>query len=203
MESLERLPCAHQDGDRVHRNLGHPSAQRMEKVIQEAKVSDEATEALKHILCDARSRLKQPPAVATGHTQMFNDVVSMDVTFWKLKERHTREKNTLAIPNIVDAASGMHIASQIPYQISHTLSKTFVHDWLHLAGAPKCFRVLQRAQIMQDFFDQPKDVESFRTLFLLKLSGTLGKSRTMRGFFARWKSWTTLTSQIYDSCWMS
>ena len=86
----------------------------MEKVIQEAKVSDEATEALKHILCDARSRLKQPPArrqVAIAHTQMFNDVVSMDVNFWKLKERHKREKKTLTVLNIVDPASGTHIAS--------------------------------------------------------------------------------------------
>ena len=115
---------------------------------------------------------------------MSNDVVSMDVNFWKLKERHSREKKALTVLNIVDAASGMHIASQIPYQTSHTLSKTFARGWLRLAGAPKRFRVPHRAQIRQDFFDQPKDVESFRTLFLLKVSGTSGKSRTMRGFFA-------------------
>ena len=57
------------DIERVHRNLGYPSVQQMEKLIQEAKVSDEATEALKHFSCDARGRLKQPPAgrqVATG-----------------------------------------------------------------------------------------------------------------------------------------
>ena len=57
------------DIERVQRNFGYSSVQQMEKLIQEAKVSDEATEALKHFSCDARGRLKQPPAwrqVATG-----------------------------------------------------------------------------------------------------------------------------------------
>ena len=80
------------DIERVHGNLGCPSVQQMEKLIQEAKVSDEATEAPKHFSCDASGRLKQPPAgrqVATGHTELFNDVVSLDVNFKKLKERHS------------------------------------------------------------------------------------------------------------------
>ena len=46
LEQLERCPCAN---ERVHRNLGHPSVQQMEKLFREAKVSDEATEALKHL----------------------------------------------------------------------------------------------------------------------------------------------------------
>ena len=77
---------------RTHRNLGHPSVQQMEKLFHEAKVSDEATEALKHFSCN---RLMQPPArrqLAVAHDKMFNDVVSMDVNFWNLKERHSREK---------------------------------------------------------------------------------------------------------------
>ena len=57
----------------------------MEKLFREAKVSDEATEALKHFSCDACSRLKQPSArrqVAVARAEMFNDVASMDVNFW-------------------------------------------------------------------------------------------------------------------------
>ena len=50
------------DIDRIHRNLGHPLVQQVEKLCREAKVSDQATEALKHVSCDACSRLKQPPA---------------------------------------------------------------------------------------------------------------------------------------------
>ena len=86
------------DIERMHQNLGHPSVQHMERLFREAKVTDEAMEALKHLSCDACCRLKQPPArrqAAITHAEMFNDVVSMDVNFWKLKERDSTEKNTL------------------------------------------------------------------------------------------------------------
>ena len=72
---------------------------------------------------------------------MFNDVVSMDVNFPKFSERRNREKKTLTVLIIVDAASEMHIPSRIPNQTSHTLWKTFAHDWLRWAGAPKRLRV--------------------------------------------------------------
>ena len=83
------------DIERIHRNLGLPSVQRMEKLFREAKINDEATEALEHFLCDACRQLKQPPArrqVAIAHAEMFNDFISMDMNFWKLKEHHIREK---------------------------------------------------------------------------------------------------------------
>ena len=86
----------------------------MEKLLREAKVSDEATGALKHVSCDACSRLTEPSAprqVAIAHAEMLNDVVSMDVNFWKLKKRNSREKNTLTVFNSGDAASGIHSAS--------------------------------------------------------------------------------------------
>ena len=94
--------------------------------------------------------------MAIAHAEMFNDVVSIFVNFWKLKERHSREKKTL------DAASGMHIASRIPNQTSHTLWKTFPHGWLLWAGASKCLRVhLHRAQISKEFFDQAEERRIF------------------------------------------
>ena len=101
---------------------------------------------------------KQPPArrqVAITHAEMPNDVVSMNVNFWKLKEHHKSEKKRVTVLNIVDTASGMHIASIIPYHTSLTLWKTFVHGWARWARAPKCLRVVpHRAQISKEFFEQ-------------------------------------------------
>ena len=129
-----------------------------EKLFREAKVSDEATKALKHFSWDECNRLKQPPArrqVGIAHTEMFNDVVSMEVNFWKLKERQSREKKTLTGLNIVDAVSGMHIASRFPNQTSHTLGKTFAHGWPRWAGALKSLRAdPHRAQTSKEVFDQ-------------------------------------------------
>ena len=59
-------------------------------------MSDEATEALKHLSCDACVRPKQPSArtqVAIAHAEMINDVVSMDVHFWKLKEPYNQAED--------------------------------------------------------------------------------------------------------------
>ena len=105
------------DIERVHWNLGYPSIQHCEKLFRDATVGGEGIQALKRVSCDACSRLKQPPArrqVAIAHAEMFNAVIPMDVNFWKLKERSSREKKTLTFPNIVEAASGMLMASRVP-----------------------------------------------------------------------------------------
>ena len=75
------------DIERIHRNLGHASADQLEKLFRDANVSDDAISALKHFRCDACDRLKQPPSkrkVAVNHAETFNDTVSMDVNFWKI-----------------------------------------------------------------------------------------------------------------------
>ena len=105
------------DIESVRQNFGYPSVQQRKKLFRDATVGGEATQALKHVSCDACSRLKQPPArrqVAIVHAEMFNAVVPMDVNFWKLKERNSREKKTLTVLNIVEAASGMLMASRVP-----------------------------------------------------------------------------------------
>ena len=140
LEQLERCPCAHQEGHRVNSPaLGTPISTTNGETFSRSE-GDDATEALNNFSCDACSRLKQPPdrrQVAIAHAEMFNDVVSMDVNFWTFKERHSREKKTLTVLNMVDAASGMHIASKVPIQTSHAPWKTFARGWLRWAGAPK------------------------------------------------------------------
>ena len=105
------------DVERIHRNLGHASADLLEKLFRDANVSDDAISALKHFRCDACDRLKQPPSkrkVAVNHAETFNDIVSMYVNFWKIAFKESpRVKTTLKVLNIVDAASGMHSAIQI------------------------------------------------------------------------------------------
>ena len=43
--------------------------------------------------------------VPSAHADMYNDVVSTDGNFWKLKDRSSRDKKLLTVLNIVDAAS--------------------------------------------------------------------------------------------------
>ena len=117
------------DIERIHRNLGHASVDQLEKLFRDANVSDDAVSALKHFRCDACDRLKYPPSkrkVAVNHAETFNDIVSMDVSFWKITFKESpRVKTTLKVLNIVDAASGMHIAIQIADQTAETIWRVF------------------------------------------------------------------------------
>ena len=112
------------DIHRIHRNLGHASADQLEKLFRDANVSDDAISAPKHFLCDACDRLKRPTSkrrVAVNHAGTFNDIVSMDVNFWKISFKESRVKMTLKVLNIVDTASGMHIAIQVADQTAETI----------------------------------------------------------------------------------
>ena len=146
------------DIERIHRNLGHASVDQLEKLFRDANVSDDAVSALKHFRCDACDRLKYPPSkrkVAVNHAETFNDIVSMDVNFWKITFKESpRVKTTLKVLNIVDAASGMHIAIQIADQTAETIWRAFATGWLRWAGSPRCLRVdPHRSQIARGFFD--------------------------------------------------
>ena len=46
------------DIERIHRNLGHASADELEKLFRGANVSDDAISALKHFRCDACDRFE-------------------------------------------------------------------------------------------------------------------------------------------------
>ena len=147
------------DIERIHRNLGHASADELEKLFRDANVSDDAISALKYFRCDACDRLKQLPSkrkVAVNHAETFNDIVSMDVNFWKITFKESpRVKTTLKVLNIVDAASGMRIAIQIADQTAETIWRAFATGWLRWAGSPRCLRVdPHRSQIARGFFDK-------------------------------------------------
>ena len=147
------------DIEQIHRNLGHASVDQLEKLFRDANVSDDAISALKHFRCDACDRLKQTPSqrkVAVNHAETFNDIVSMDVNFWKITFKESpRVKTTLKVLNIVDAASGMYIAIQIADQTAETIWRAFATGWLRWAGSPGCLRVdPQRSQIARGFFDK-------------------------------------------------
>ena len=143
---------------RIHRILGHASADQLEKLFRDANVSDDAISALKHFRCDACDRLKRPPSkrrAAVNHAETFNDIVSMDVNFWKISFKGSREKKTLKVLNIVDAASGMQIAIQVADQTAETVWKAFATGWLRWAGSPRCLRVdPHSSQITSGFLRQ-------------------------------------------------
>ena len=169
-----------QEIERIHRNLGHASADQLEKLFRDADVSDEAVSALKHFRCDAYDRLKRPPPkrrVAVNHAETNNDIVSMDVNFWKISfKEFPRVKTTLKVLNIVDAASGMHIAIQIADHTAETIWKAFATGWLRWAGSPRCLRVdPHSSQIARGFFDKAEGRGKFVEPILAEVHWQIGQ----------------------------
>ena len=172
------------DIERIHRNLGHASADQLEKFFRCANVSGDAISALKHFRCDACDRLKQPPSkrkVAVNLAETFNDIVSMDVNFWKITfKKSPRVKTTLKVLNIVDAASGMHIAIQIADQTAETI-------WRAFATNPRCLRVdPHRSQIARVSSTKQKDAAYLLNQHQPKHTGRWDKLKTMPGTCDNW-----------------
>ena len=179
------------DIERIHRNLGHASADQLEKLFRDANVSDDAISALKNFRCDACDRSKQPPSkrkVAVHHAETFNDIVSMDVNFWKITFKESpRVKTTLKVLNIVDAASGMHIAIQIADQTAETIWRAFATGWLRWAGSPRCLRVdPHRSQIARGSSTKQKDVAYLLNQHRPKHTGRWDRLKTMPGMYDKW-----------------
>ena len=64
-------------------------------------------------------------------------------------------KTTLKVLNIVDAASGMHIAIQIADHTAENIWEAFATGWLRWGGSPRCLRVdPHSSQIARGSFDK-------------------------------------------------
>ena len=179
------------DIERIHRNLGHASADLLVKLFRDANVSDEAVSALKHFRCDACDRLKQPPSkrrVAVNLAETFYDIVSMDVNFWKVTFKESlRVKTTMKVLNIVDAASGMQIAFQIDDQSVETIWKAFSTGWLRWAGSPRCLRVdPHSSQIARGVFDKTERRGIFVEPTPDEAHWQMGQVETMPDISDRW-----------------
>ena len=92
-----------------------------------------------------------------NHAEPLIDIVSVDLNFWKISFKlFPRVKTTLKVLNIVDAASGMHIAIQVAADhTAETIWEAFATGWLGLAGSPRCLRVdPHSSQIARGFLDK-------------------------------------------------
>ena len=60
----------------------------------------------------------------------FNDIVSMDVNFWKISFKESREKKTNQGAKHRGYRTRMHIAIQVAAQTAETIWKAFATGWL-------------------------------------------------------------------------
>ena len=153
--------------ERIHRNVGHASADQLEKLFPDANASDEAVSALKHFRCDACDRLQRPPSkrrVAVNHAETFNDSVSMDVNFWKItfNEFPSCEDDTEGVEHRGCRIRYAYCDSDCADHTAETIWKAFATGWSRWAGSPRCLRGdPHSSQIARGFFDKAEGHEAY------------------------------------------
>eukprot|EP00435_Cladocopium_sp_Y103_P010611 s801_g2.t1 len=123
--------------DKVHRNLGHPPAQDLIRILTHAKASDRAIKLVhKHKCSFCQSQVKPhvPLPAKTSRPQEFNQCVGIDVK--NLNGWSPNQK--IKALNIVDQASCYQL--MIPFherETSEVLRREFANNWVRIFGAPK------------------------------------------------------------------
>ena len=175
------------DIGRINRNLGHASADQLEQLFRDENVSDDAISALKHFRCDACDRLKQPPSkrkVAVNHAETFNDIVSMDVNFWKmtLQGISSCEDDTEGAEHRGCRFRDAHCDSDC-----RSNCRDHLESWLRWAGSPRCLRVdPHRSQKPKFSSTKQKDEAYLWNQHRLKHTGRWDRWKTMPGICDKW-----------------
>ena len=131
--------------DKVHRNLGHPPAQDLIRILTHAKASERAIKLVhKHRCSFCQSQVKPhvPLPAKTSRPQEFNQCVGIDVK--NLNGWAPNQK--IKALNIVDQASCYQL--MIPFherETSEVIRREFANNWVRIFGAPKEV-VLDQAQ---------------------------------------------------------
>ena len=118
---------------KLHRQFGHPSAQKLVKLIKNSNFSNPQLEKKIEMVsetCDICARFKKPPprpVVCVPLASKFNEAVSMDLKVW----------GASYFLVIVDIATRFCVAKLIRDKQPKTILKSFLLSWISMFGAPQ------------------------------------------------------------------
>ena len=133
--SFQKLPRDEQVALlRAHRNLGHPSPERLSTILRQQGFRAEVAKAALQLKCSVCQESCQPkgnrPSTLRDDTD-FNDRISVDGFKWT----NSKGKN-FHVYHIVDWATSFHAAAIAPSRSSEEAINTIVNLWFSWAGAP-------------------------------------------------------------------
>ena len=108
---------------KLHRNLGHPTANRLARHLTETQASPQLVEGAKDFQCESCAELQAPQKATPG--------ISIDGFEWK-----SQSGLTVYVLHIIDDATRFHIG-QRTQRDSQLLTKGVKDMWLQWAGIPK------------------------------------------------------------------
>ena len=119
---------------KIHRNMGHPGAQKLQTYCKQIGCSDVIVKAIPHIKCSTCEETKSPtiPRPSAIHEHLdFGDIVSTDgVTFVNSKGQEFH------FYHFIDHGTNFHIAKCAPSRTAEDAIRTLAQGWIHWAGPP-------------------------------------------------------------------
>ena len=113
---------------KLHRNLGHPTANRLARHLTETQASPQLVEGAKDFQCESCAELQAPQKATPGNLKdpkEFNEKISIDGFEWK-----SQSGLTVYVLHIIDDATRFHIG-QRTQRDSQLLTKGVKDMWLH------------------------------------------------------------------------
>ena len=119
---------------KAHKNLGHPSNERLHQALREQQVPEALIEAAKVLRCSSCLETQRPklarPATLKDHLD-FNDRVALDELVYT-----TRTGQQFHIIHIIDYSSSFHVAFWEASSSSQDVIDGLMRHWMSWAGAP-------------------------------------------------------------------
>ena len=119
---------------KAHRNLGHPSAERLSWMLKQQGYRPEIVQGVFDMKCSACS-MHQQPRISRPSTIKdpldFNDRISVDGLTYTAKDGHKYH-----IYHLIDYATSFHVACSAPNRSSSSAIQFLGQQWIAWAGAP-------------------------------------------------------------------
>ena len=120
---------------RLHANLGHPSPDKLSRLLQDQGASDEVIKAARDFQCDScienQTKPKLPSPATIHSPKDFNDCVGGDGAYW-VNGRGRR----FHFMHFIDEATLFHLGAPSGRAVDDQI-ETFENIWLHWAGPCK------------------------------------------------------------------
>ena len=134
----------------LRRQLGHPTAESLTRVLQHAGASDETVKMAQQLRCPACQLSKQPkrphPSRPEVRAVVFNTCVHAD-----LKYLHDYKQGVYVALSVVDEATNYHQAKLLKNRSPSHVAAKFMSMWVALFGPPQSIRLDQGGEWESDF----------------------------------------------------
>ena len=134
-ESFKQLPRHEQISIlKWHKNLGHPSHDRLCTIMQQQGCRPEMTKAARELQCSVCQQQTQPKHARPGSLRDdsdFNDRIAIDGVTWT-----SNQGQNFHFYHVIDHATNFNVAQIAPSKTSESAIQGLIQMWLCWAGAP-------------------------------------------------------------------